>query len=124
VTAKDLAECLDLDKSAARRRLLHASDGGYVRNLEDRRGHPGRWVTDEPLPGPNVLLPPPEQLLATGETITPQGKSPNGGTVATDSEGFGSALSAQTNRTQSMGSKSVLYEPRTASVKRGEESTA
>jgi hypothetical protein len=87
VTAQALAKRLGIDKSAARRRLLHAADGGYVRNQEDRRGHPGRWLTDEPLPGPNVLLPPPEEVRATSETAIPQPVSANGGTVASDSEG-------------------------------------
>ncbi len=47
-----------------------AADGGYVRNLEDQRGKPGRWVIGDPLPESVDLLPDPAQL-ATADT-TPE----------------------------------------------------
>ena len=42
-----------------------AADGGYVRNLEDKRGKPGRWVIGDPLPEAADLLPDPAQLRNT-----------------------------------------------------------
>jgi hypothetical protein len=62
VPAVAVAAKLNLDKSAARRRLLAASDGDFVRNLEERRGIAGRWVVGEPLPEEKDLLPPPCHL--------------------------------------------------------------
>jgi hypothetical protein len=74
---------------------LAASDRDYVQNLEDRRGKPGRWVTDEALPETVELLPDPDELggsetpggtvPATTESLTAQQDSQSGGTVATDS---------------------------------------
>lgn len=45
-----------------------AADGGYLRNLEDKRGKPARWVTGEPLPESVVLLPDPTQLATSATT--------------------------------------------------------
>ena len=50
LAATTLANYLKLDKSAARRRLLVAAEDDYVKNLEDRKGRPGRWVLGDPLP--------------------------------------------------------------------------
>jgi Domain of unknown function (DUF3854) len=52
-----IAHRLDVDKSNASRRLRVAADGGYVTNLEDKRGKPGRWVVGDPLPDEHDLLP-------------------------------------------------------------------
>jgi hypothetical protein len=93
VTAQTLAKELKLDKSAARRRLLTASDGDYVHNLEDRKGQPGRWVVGEPLPDEQIVLPAVDVLLAggngtaTGDPLSLQGKTAPGGTVAVDPGG-------------------------------------
>jgi hypothetical protein len=62
IQLRPLAEQLHLDKSNVSRRLSQAADGGYVRNLEDKRGKPGRWVIGEPLPEAADLLPDPAQL--------------------------------------------------------------
>lgn len=62
VMARAVAERLKLDKSTASRRLRMASDGGYIRNLEERRGKPGRWVKGDPLPEKVDLLPQPCNL--------------------------------------------------------------
>ena len=62
VMARDIAEELQLDKSTVSRRLRMAADGGYIRNLEDKRGKPGRWVIGDPLPESVDLLPDPAQL--------------------------------------------------------------
>jgi hypothetical protein len=52
-----IAERLGLDKSAASRRVKAARERGYLVNLEDRRGHPGRYVVGDPLPEDVELLP-------------------------------------------------------------------
>lgn len=62
VAVRPIAEKLGLDKSNASRRLRMAADGGYLRNLEDKRGKPARWTTADPLPGTDALLPAPAQL--------------------------------------------------------------
>ena len=59
-----------------------AADDGYLRNLEDKRGKPGRWVIGDPLPESVDLLPDPAQL-ATADT-TPD---LSGCAVALESEG-------------------------------------
>ena len=58
-----------------------AADGGYLRNLEDKRGKPGRWVIGDPLPESVDLLPDPAQL-ATDDTTPDLG----GCAVAPESE--------------------------------------
>jgi hypothetical protein len=57
VSVRAIAEHLRLDRSNVSRRLGVAADGGYVRNLEDKRGRPGRWVIGDPLPETVELLP-------------------------------------------------------------------
>jgi hypothetical protein len=68
VMARDVAVKLQLDKSNVSRRLRVAADDGYLRNLEDKRGKPGRWVVGDPLPESVDLLPNPAQL-ATVDTL-------------------------------------------------------
>jgi hypothetical protein len=68
--AQHVAHELRLDKSAARRRLLAASNAGYVTNAEDRRGKPGRWLPGEPLPAAVAVLPPCHQLATALERNT------------------------------------------------------
>jgi hypothetical protein len=66
VTVRAVSDVLHLDRSNVARRLNVAADGGYVRNLEDRRGRPGRWVlSGDPLPDAVDLLPDPVQLRNT-----------------------------------------------------------
>lgn len=79
VMARAVAGKLDVDKSTASRRLRQAADGGYIRNLEDKRGKPGRWVEGDPMPEEADLLPQPCNL----ETTLDQ----DGCTVARESEG-------------------------------------
>jgi hypothetical protein len=74
VTIAAVAEELELDKSAGRRRVRSAIDRGYIRNLEDRRGRPARLVPGDDLPDDIEILPGPERL--------------RGGTVASVSEGI------------------------------------
>jgi hypothetical protein len=73
VTALIIAAELHLDKSTVSRRLRVAADGGYVRNLEDKRGKPGRWVTGDPLPEAVDLLPDPLQLATADTTLDVRG---------------------------------------------------
>lgn len=74
VTIATLAQELELDKSAAWRRVRSAIDRGYLKNLEDRKGRPARLVPGDALPDDIEILPSPERL--------------HGCTVAGDSEGI------------------------------------
>jgi hypothetical protein len=69
VMVRAVADTLRLDKSNASRRLRMAADGGYIRNLEDKRGKPGRWVIGDPLPEAADLLPDPAQLATADTTL-------------------------------------------------------
>lgn len=62
VTVAAVARLLRLDKSAVSRRLRAGVDRGYLKNLEDRKGRPGRFVLGEPLPADLDILPTPEAL--------------------------------------------------------------
>jgi hypothetical protein len=68
IELRPLADRLNLDKSNVSRRLARAADGGYVRNLEDKRGKPGRWIVGDPLPEAADLLPDPAQLCNTAQS--------------------------------------------------------
>jgi predicted HTH transcriptional regulator len=48
VTNKALAQELDIDKAAASRRVRAAIGRGYLKNREDRRGHPARLARPRP----------------------------------------------------------------------------
>jgi hypothetical protein len=50
VTVRQVAEVLNLDRSAAQRRLYKAASDGFVINLEDRRGRPARYKTTDEAP--------------------------------------------------------------------------
>jgi hypothetical protein len=61
-TAREVANALKIDRTAAWRRLRQAEDSGFVVNVEERRGHPGQYrTTDESLPDAD-MLPTAEQL--------------------------------------------------------------
>ena len=62
ITVGALAKQLEIDKSNASRRTRRAADGGYIRNLEEKRGQPARWVVGEPLPEEVEILPAAEGL--------------------------------------------------------------
>jgi hypothetical protein len=57
VAVGPVAAKLGIDRSAAGRRLQAAREKGYVKNLEDHRGKPARYVIGEPLPDEEELLP-------------------------------------------------------------------
>ncbi len=61
-TNRTVAEDLQIDKSAASRRVRVAVDRGYLRNLEDRKGRPARLVLGESMPEDAEILPLPEEL--------------------------------------------------------------
>jgi hypothetical protein len=83
VALRAIAEQLHLDKSTVSRRVRVAADGGYLRNLEDKRGKPGRWVVGDPLPEMVDLLPDPMQLATPDTTVDLECC-----TVAAESEGY------------------------------------
>jgi hypothetical protein len=63
-TAKDIAKLLKLDKASAWRRLSAVRDEGYVINLEQRRGMPGRYKVTGQKVEPIVILPATTDLLS------------------------------------------------------------
>jgi hypothetical protein len=58
----ELARVLKVDKSVASRRWNQAKAGGYLKNLEDKRGKPACIVAADPLPEDVQVLPTVEQL--------------------------------------------------------------
>ena len=62
ISIAEVAKELDLDKSAASRRVRSATEQGYLKNLEDRRGKPSRLVPGDPLPEDLRILPTTEAL--------------------------------------------------------------
>ena len=59
-----LAKYMEVDKSSAMRRARAAQNLGFVKNLEDRRGQPARYVLDNQMPDDVPVLPPPGALAA------------------------------------------------------------
>ncbi len=59
---REIAEALQLDKSATARRIAAACHLGYLRNLEDRKGRPARIVLGDSMPDTAAVLPLPEVL--------------------------------------------------------------
>lgn len=90
--AQAVGKLLKLDKSAARRRLLVAVSEGFVRNLETRKGQPGRYrLTGQQVEVAEMLPDPGSLTRAPLATVPPQPKSQvvantkqsaTGGTVA------------------------------------------
>ena len=62
-SAQDIANILKLDKSAAWRRLTAARQEGFIVNLEQRRGMPGKYRTTSQKVELVVILPTSEKLL-------------------------------------------------------------
>jgi hypothetical protein len=65
VRQADLQVILNLDKSAISRRVAGALDGGFLKNLEDRKGRPARLVLRDPLPADGEVLPTPDRLTSS-----------------------------------------------------------
>lgn len=57
LTVTRVAAVLGLDKASALRRVRHAIDKGFLKNLEEHRGRPARLVSGEPMPDDAALLP-------------------------------------------------------------------
>jgi hypothetical protein len=87
VAALVVATQLKLDKGTVSRRLSVAASKGYIRNLEDKRGKPGRWIKGDPLPEKEVILPQPQ--LVCNRTNNRLAQAQQGGcTVAAVSQGI------------------------------------
>ncbi len=69
VTVKQLVDRLQLERSAAQYRVQAARDGGFIVNIEDRRGMPARYALDNPLPAEVALLP--ETIPEDFRTLAP-----------------------------------------------------
>jgi hypothetical protein len=82
-TVRALAAKLNLDRSRVNRRLKMAADAGYVRNLEERRGRPGRWVVGDPMPEDRDILPEAHTLEQHTDSETAGGEG-----VCADAPGF------------------------------------
>jgi hypothetical protein len=76
----DLKLAVNLDKSALSRRVAGAIDGGYLKNLEERKRRPARLVLGDPLPADRDLLPKADLLIRKerlhGCTVDPGDKPP------------------------------------------------
>ena len=62
VRQTDLKFALKLDRSVISRRVAAALDGGFLKNLEDRKGRPARLMLGDPLPANREVLPSPNRL--------------------------------------------------------------
>jgi hypothetical protein len=79
VSLPTLAHRLQLDKTVVSRRCRVARDGGYLLNLEERRGRPARLVIGEPLPEEITILPDPADLEGCCTVArAPEGDTPSG----------------------------------------------
>jgi hypothetical protein len=87
VSLPTLANRLGLDKSVVSRRWRVARDGGYLVNLEERRGRSARLVLGEPLPEEVAILPPPADL----EGCCTVARAPERGTRTPAQETLGAA---------------------------------
>jgi hypothetical protein len=63
VRQSELKPVLKLDKSAISRRVADALSGGFLKNLEDRKGRPTRLVLGDALPDDSEVLPRPERPI-------------------------------------------------------------
>ena len=63
ISVVKLARLLKVDKGAASRRWAKAKAGGYLKNLEDKRGKPARIVLADPLPEDVEVRPTTDALL-------------------------------------------------------------
>ena len=62
VTMTQVGRELKLNKNPTYQRVQRAIEGGYLKNLEDRKGRPARLVLDDQMPEDQPVLPDPEQL--------------------------------------------------------------
>ena len=76
VTTAQVARELGLEKSSGYRRVQMAISGGYLRNLETRKGRPALLVLGDPLPEDRELLPSPKTLEGCTVAVTPGEEHP------------------------------------------------
>lgn len=67
ISVTKLAKLLGLNKSNASRGATEAKEMGYLKNLEDKRGMPAKYVPANPLPSTVDILPSPKELKAYWE---------------------------------------------------------
>jgi hypothetical protein len=98
VTVAELAGALKLDKSATSRRVGSATDRGYLKNLEERRGRAARLVPGDPLPDDLEILPKPDAL--TDASVADLNAEEDRCSVAVDRKGVRTNISSKpTNST-------------------------
>jgi hypothetical protein len=61
VTLGDIAKALRLDKSSTSRRVANAVAMGFIRNQEEKKGRPGKYVIGESIPDQADILPDPDR---------------------------------------------------------------
>lgn len=71
-TVKMITDALKLDRSAVQRRIQTARGRGFIVNLEEKLGKPGRYAVGDPLPEEIELLP---LSISEGVQHTPSGCS-------------------------------------------------
>jgi hypothetical protein len=96
VTSAALARELELDRTAASRRVRSAKDRGYLQDLEDNPRRPSRIVPGDPLPEELAILPAPEVLAEAC-------------TRAVQTEGINTPLSPQTEEGAKRGRGSLTH---------------
>ncbi len=87
VTMVKVGRELGLDKNPTYQRVQRAIEGGYLKNLEDRKGRPARLVLGDPMPEDQPILP--ESSLLEGFTVSGVSEGIHHPPPPTDKEGFG-----------------------------------
>jgi hypothetical protein len=96
-TIKAVAEELEIDKAAASRRVRTAIGRGYLKNLEDRKGHPARIVLADSMPEDQEILPTPEELEGVDPLTVDRGGIYHPPPPSEDQEGGGGAYTTPKN---------------------------
>lgn len=68
VSLTELANALQLGKSATSNRVNKAKQRGYIVDLENRKGQPSKLTLGEPMPDKNAVLPEPEEVCVCAYT--------------------------------------------------------
>ena len=76
-TTVQLAERLNIDRTAAHRRITKAISQGYLINDEDKRGKPMRLRLGDPLPEDEVILPSRKDVEEAGCTVAHRSEPPH-----------------------------------------------
>ena len=70
VSARALGQELGLEKGPVSRRVRLATDAGYLKNLEDRKGRAARLVPGDPMPEDLQILPTVKKLAEECSTVS------------------------------------------------------